>query len=100
MPTIAELFAEGRLGRVTRDVGEARDLVRHAQTHLESAEKILGDDPVGAYQLAYDAARKAVAADMAVNGYRAKSDRPGAHATVVAYAAEALAGEADAESLM
>jgi hypothetical protein len=36
---------------------------------------------------------------MAANGYRAKSDRPRAHAAVVAYAEEALAHEARAESL-
>jgi hypothetical protein len=100
MPTIAELLGDGRLERIAADATEARDLVRHAHAHLRSAARIVGDDVVGAYQLAYDAARKAVAADMAANGYRAKSDRPGAHAAVVAYAAEALSGQADAESLI
>jgi hypothetical protein len=36
---------------------------------------------------------------MLAAGYRAKSDRPGAHAAVVLYAEEALAGEADADAL-
>ena len=57
------------------------------------------DDPAGAYQLLYDAARKATAADMLVFGYRAKSDRPGAHAAVVMYAEEALARDASADAL-
>jgi hypothetical protein len=99
MPTVAELLSEGRLERLTADPNEARDLIRHAHAHLESAAKIVDGDPAGAYQLAYDAARKAVAADMIANGYRAKADRPSAHAAVVAYAAEALSGQADAESL-
>jgi hypothetical protein len=100
MPTIAELLASDRLEQIAPDTNEARVLIRHAEAHLESATKILADDPVGAYQLAYDAARKAVAADMTAHGYRAKSDRPGARAAVVGYAAEALAREADADSLL
>jgi hypothetical protein len=66
----------------------------------KSASKIVAADPVGAYQLAYDAARKAVAADMAATGYRVKANRPGAHAAVVAYAAEALVSDAPAEALL
>jgi hypothetical protein len=100
MPTIAELLALGRLEQLPADATEARELIRHAQTHIESAKRIIDHDAVGAYQLAYDAARKAAAADMIASGYRAKSDRRGAHAAVVAYAAEALAGEADRESLL
>lgn len=84
---------------VAPDEREAHDLLRQAEAHLESAVTIAASDPTGAYQLAYDAARKAIAADMAANGYRAKGDRPGAHAAVVAYAEEALAGEAEAASL-
>jgi hypothetical protein len=99
MTTIAELLLERRLERVAADRDEAKALLEHAQSHLRSATKILGDDVPGAYQLAYDAARKAVAAHMAANGYRARSDRPGAHAAVVVYAEEALDGEAREESL-
>jgi hypothetical protein len=94
MPTIAELVASGRLEQIAPDTNEARALVAHAHAHLESAAKIIDADPVGAYQLAYDAARKAVAADMAANGYRVKADRPGAQAAVVAYATEALTSDA------
>jgi hypothetical protein len=36
---------------------------------------------------------------MAASGFRAKADKPGAHAAVVAYAEEALAGVADSASL-
>lgn len=100
MATIAELVASGRLEQIAPDATEARALVAHAEAHLESASTIVDSDPVGAYQLAYDAARKAVAADMAATGYRVKADRPGAHAAVVAYAAEALVSDAPAEALL
>src|SRR2546426_4677557 len=96
---LADLLADGRLERIQADGEEALELLDHAQAHLSSAEKLLDDDPAGAYQLLYDAARKATAADMLAAGYRAKSDRPGAHAAVVAYAEEALAGTADSEAL-
>jgi hypothetical protein len=97
--TIADLVRDGRLERIQGDTTEARDLLEHASKHLASAIAIVDDDPAGAYQLVYDAARKATAADMAANGYRAKSDRPGAHAAVVAYAEEALAGDAEPTAL-
>jgi hypothetical protein len=97
-PSIADLLAEGRLQRISADVEEARDLRTHAEAHRHSSRAISDLDPEGAYQLLYDAARKAVAADMLVEGFRARSDRPGAHTTVVAYAEEALCGAADAES--
>jgi hypothetical protein len=99
VPTIADLVADGRIEVMQSDPAAAQDLLDHATKHLQSARAILRDDPAGAYQLAYDAARKAVAADMSQNGYRVKSDRPGAHAAVVAYAAEALVGEAPPTAL-
>jgi hypothetical protein len=99
VPSIADLVADGRIEIMRSDPAAAQDLLEHATKHLLSARTILRDDPAGAYQLAYDAARKAVAADMSQNGYRVKSDRPGAHAAVVAYAVEALAGEAPPQAL-
>lgn len=99
MPTIAELTATGRLEVIAADHDEAADLIEHAKRHLASAKAIADSDPAGAYQLLYDAARKAAAAHMAASGIRAKSDVPGAHAAVVAYAQEAFAGTADAAAL-
>ena len=98
-PSVADLLREGRLEEISADRDEARDLLSNAVTHLKSAERLLDDDPAGAYQLLYDAARKATAADMLAHGYRAKSDRPGAHAAVVLYAEDALGGTADPEAL-
>jgi len=97
--TIADLVAQGRLEPVAADDAEARDLLAHAERHLRSARLLLADDPAGAYQLLYDAARKAASADMLAHGLRARANVAGAHAAVVAYAEEALGGEADARAL-
>lgn len=88
MPSIADLIADGRIERVGLDDDEAAALLEHANLHLESAQAIVAADIAGAYQLLYDAARKSIAAHMSAHGYRAKSDRPGAHAAVAAYATE------------
>ena len=64
-------------------------IVDEARRHLESAERILDADANGAYQLLYDAARKAVSAHMLAAGYRA-TNRAGAHEATARYAREAL----------
>lgn len=46
-------------------------LMDDAAAHLKSASAIRDVDPAGAYQLAYDAARKACSALLAVQGLRA-----------------------------
>jgi hypothetical protein len=56
-----------------------------AERHLASAEQIAGSDPNGAFQLAYDAARKAVTAHMLARGLRV-TNQPGAHVTTGRYA--------------
>lgn len=96
--TIADLRAQGRLDAVPADVEEARDALAHAERHLASARRVVDDDPAGAYQLLYDAARKAAASHMLANGLRARNVA-GAHAAVVVYAEEALAGSADERAL-
>ena len=70
-PSIEDLIKADRLERIQPDGEEAHDLLTHAKNHLKSAEKLLEDDSAGAYQLLYDAARKAVAADMTDKAYRA-----------------------------
>jgi hypothetical protein len=99
-PTIEQLLAAERLETMRADVDEAWDLLVHAETHLQSARVIADSDHAGAYQLLYDAARKAVVADMAASGYRVTSDKPGADAAVVVYAEDALAGFAEQDSLL
>lgn len=91
MSTDLEAFVkEGRLERVETDTSAARDKLEEAEHHLDSAVLIAETDPVGAYSLLYDAARKAVDAHMLVSGYRVSKSRPGAHEATARYASSAL----------
>ncbi|HEY7147943.1 MAG TPA: hypothetical protein VH420_00725 [Gaiellaceae bacterium] len=66
--------------------------LEEADRHLASAQTIAASDPNGAYQLAYDAARKAVTAHMASAGFRVRATI-GAHAVTASYASEAISKE-------
>lgn len=83
------MVGRGELERVEPDHGGALTVTEEARRHLASAETISGSDPNGAYQLAYDGARKAVAAHMRRGGVRIRRGE-GAHAVTAAYASEAL----------
>lgn len=50
------------LERVTPSAEHAAELIAQARRHAESAERIAEHDPAGAFQLLYDAARKALVA--------------------------------------
>lgn len=63
----------GYLQRVPASKRQALALIADARRHLVSAETIAGTDPQGAYSLAYDAARKAMAAVYEAQGLRATS---------------------------
>ncbi|MGG8405300.1 hypothetical protein ACM614_01270, partial [Streptomyces sp. 12297] len=78
--TIDALIDSGRLERVpaSREAAEA-ELVR-SRTHIRSARQLLAGDPEGAYTLAYDAARRALAAVLQNQGLRSTSR--GGHTTV------------------
>jgi hypothetical protein len=84
--TLARLLEKGLVERVERDREAADAMLEEARRHLASATTIAAEDPNGAYQLLYDAARKAIAAHMAANGYRVPRGRPGAHDTTGRYA--------------
>jgi hypothetical protein len=75
------------------DRERALAMVGDAQRHLEAAATVADLDPNGAYHLLYDAARKAIWAHMLAHGYRPTS-AAGGHAAAIAYAQEALAGQA------
>jgi hypothetical protein len=68
---IEQLLADRELEIVTASKTHAGRLVDEAERHLASAKLITQEDPTGAYQLAYDAARKACSALLAVQGLRA-----------------------------
>lgn len=71
--TVDAMIARGSIERVppSRQAAEA-ELVR-ARTHVQSAHQLLATDPEGAYTLAYDAARRSLAAVLQNQGLRATS---------------------------
>jgi hypothetical protein len=95
--SIDDLRNRGLLEEVARDPEGARVIIDECQRHLASAEQIADVDPTGAFQLAYDAARKAIGAHMRAAGIRV-ADRPGAHATTGRYGLAAISGAADSLS--
>lgn len=90
---VQRLLRDGVIRTVAADEETAANELRTARTHLESAAMLSGSDPNAAFQLAYDAARKAIAAHMRANGYRTGSGQ-GAHGKTGQHAAAALDDEA------
>jgi hypothetical protein len=67
---VAGMIARGDLERVPASRDHADVLVSQARRHLASAAVIADADPAGAYQLLYDAARKALVAVLENQGGR------------------------------
>jgi hypothetical protein len=67
------MIARGELERVPASRDHADLLLSQARRHLASAGAIADTDPAGAYQLLYDAARKALAGVLENQGVRATS---------------------------
>jgi len=61
------------LERVPPSADHAAELIDQARKHVASARRIEDDDPAGAFQLLYDAARKAMSAILENQGLRATS---------------------------
>lgn len=68
---IAAMIAESELQRVPASREHADRLLAQAARHLVTARDIAVRDPEGAYALAYDGARKALAAVLENQGLRA-----------------------------
>jgi hypothetical protein len=85
MSTLDDLLNRELIEVVESDPATATGWLDDAGRHLEAATKIAELDPSGAYVLAYDAARKSVAAALLISGYRVRS-RPGSHQALVQYA--------------
>lgn len=77
--TVDKLLAERKLTRVAANRPLADGYLRQARQHVGSARTLIGTDAEGAFQLAYDAARKSLAAVLVNQGLRASG--AGAHAT-------------------
>ncbi|MEX1207584.1 MAG: HEPN domain-containing protein [Acidimicrobiia bacterium] len=67
---IERMLERGQIERVPPSDNLAQSLIDASNAHLVSAATVLDSDPPGAFQLAYDAARKACAALLAVQGLR------------------------------
>lgn len=78
---IERLITDGELERVTPSDEMASRLLADADAHIGLASKGIEDDPAGALQLSYDAARKASAALLAGQGLRATTR--GGHIAVI-----------------
>ncbi|WP_419997040.1 hypothetical protein [Streptomyces boninensis] len=71
--TIDALITNGDIERVPASQQAAELELQRAHTHVASAQQLLSFDPEGAYTLAYDAARRALAAVLQNQGLRATS---------------------------
>ncbi|MBK9477052.1 MAG: hypothetical protein IPL94_12745 [Tetrasphaera sp.] len=70
---IMAMLTAGELEQVAPSPQNAARLLAEADRHLRSAALLGPDDPAGAYDMLYAAARKAMAAALAVQGLRATS---------------------------
>ena len=78
---VERLIRDGELEQVTPSREVADRLLADAAAHVGLATQGIDDDPSGALQLGYDAARKACAALLAVEGLRATTR--GGHIAVI-----------------
>ena len=78
---VERLIADGELEQVAPSADVAGRLLADATAHVNFASRGVEDDPAGALQLSYDAARKAAAALLAVQGLRATTR--GGHIAVI-----------------
>jgi HEPN domain-containing protein len=97
MTPIEDLLNKGLIEPVEADPTTATQWLEDAGRHLEAAGKIADLDPSGAYVLAYDAARKSVAAALLMTGHRVRS-RPGSHQALAQHA-NSLAAQTGEEAL-
>lgn len=70
---IDALLTTRDLERVAASAEHAAELIGQARKHMASAQRIADDDPAGAFQLLYDAARKALCAILENQGLRPTS---------------------------
>lgn len=67
------MLAKRQLQRVPANAELAHTYLDQASAHLDASVQSLGTDPIGSFQLAYDAARKALASLLLVQGLRPTS---------------------------
>lgn len=85
MTILDDLLADGLIESVPPDEAMAAQWIADSARHLDASEATTTIDPTGAYVLAHDAARKAVAAALLIEGYRVRS-RLGVHQALARFA--------------
>jgi hypothetical protein len=89
-PAIERLLESGELEQVEPSPSTTERLLAAAAAHLQFAKTGVDDDPDGAFQLGYDAARKASAALLAAQGLR--STTQGGHVAIQEAVVEQFGG--------
>jgi hypothetical protein len=97
MSILDDLRNKGLIEKVEPDQAAATGWLDDAGRHLDAATMVADLDPSGAYVLAYDAARKSVAAALLMSGHRVLS-RPGSHQALAQYA-QSIAIQVDEPAL-
>ena len=77
---VEKLIKDGELDSVAPDRSLALKYIEQAEQHLKGSEAAHEVDPTGSFNLAYDAARKAMTALLLTQGLRPKGD--GGHRVV------------------
>jgi len=85
MSGLDDLVAKRLIEPVEVDELTGPEWITDARRHLQAAQAVESIDPAGAYVLAYDAARKSVAAVLLMTGHRVTS-RPGSHQALALFA--------------
>ncbi|GAB1817591.1 hypothetical protein [Herbidospora sp. RD11066] len=68
--TVEGMIGRGELGRVPASRPQAEAMIDQARKHVTAARLTMDVDPVGSYQLLYDAARKALCGVLENQGLR------------------------------
>ncbi len=97
MSGLDDLIAKSFIEPVEVDEMTARRWIEDARRHLQAAQAVESIDLAGAYVLAYDAARKSVAAVLLMTGHRV-TNRPGSHQALALFA-KTFAEDADEPAL-
>ena len=87
--TVDGMISRGEIERVSASRDHADLLMGQANQHMQAVRTVASIDPIGAYQLLYDAARKALSAVLENQGLRATSR--GGHIAVL----EAVSAQLD-----
>ena len=91
---LTEHQLQGQVSKVAPNPARSNNLLKQAQTHINSARTLAATDPTLALAGLHDGVRKAVDADAGALGFRFEN-KPGAHKRVLEYGAVAIGPAVD-----